>query len=157
MTTHDYIGQLGDFDFLVGTWQVSNRCLRRRNEGSSDWDTFEATSQGWSLLDGGMSVDEIRFPSKGFTGATVRTLDHATRRWSIYWASSKTGHLYPPVHGGFSGDRGEFYGEDMDDGRRVAVRFIWLRGRDEARWEQAFSLDGEKWETNWVMAFRRTS
>ena len=155
MSAGDYIGRRGDFDFLVGTWTVRNRRLRRRHEGSSDWDVFDATSQAWTHLDGGVSVDEIRFPAKGFAGCTVRTLDHAARRWSIYWINSNIGQLFPPVHGGFAGDRGEFFGEDTDDGLRVAVRFVWMRGVDEARWEQAFSLDGRNWETNWVMEFRR--
>jgi hypothetical protein len=59
------------------------------------------------------------------------------------------------VVGGFDGERGEFVGEDLDEGRRVDVRFIWTRGTERARWEQAFSLDGRAWETNWVMEFKR--
>jgi hypothetical protein len=38
----------------------------------------------------------------------------------------------------------------------VHVRFVWLRlGPNSARWEQAFSFDGQTWETNWTMAFTR--
>jgi hypothetical protein len=62
----------------------------------------------------------------------------------------------PPVVGGFAGDRGEFYGEDEDEGRPVRVRFVWTRlSPDAARWEQAFSFGGGPWETNWVMEFTR--
>ena len=68
------------------------------------------------------------------------------------------GQLFPPVHGGFDGDRGEFHGHDEDEGRAVEVRFVWNRlGADAARWEQAFSLDGRAWEVNWMMEMRRTS
>ena len=155
MGAPQFIGNTHDFDFLVGRWHVTNRCLRRRHEGSSDWDEFTATMQGWSLLDGGVSVDEIHFPAKGSSGCTVRTLDRAQQRWSIYWISSTVGRLFPPVTGGVAGDRGEFYGDDTDEGRRVDVRFIWQRGPDKAHWEQAFSLDGRGWETNWVMELRR--
>jgi hypothetical protein len=64
----------------------------------------------------------------------------------------------PPVVGGFAGDRGEFYGEDVDEGRPVRVRFVWTRlSPDTARWEQAFSYDGGPWETNWVMEFTRAA
>ena len=137
---------------------MANRRLRRRFAGSDDWDEFTATSQAWAHLDGCVSVDEIRFPTKGFNGFTVRTLDHEAARWSIYWIDSTSGTLFPPVHGGFAVDRGEFYGEDTDEGRPVSVRFIWTKlGRDAARWEQAFSRDGAAWETNWVMAFSRTA
>lgn len=153
----DFVGQLNDFDFLVGdTWKVANRRLRIRLGASSDWYTFDATQQAWSLLDGGVSVDEMKCPSEGFSGCTVRTLDRVRKQWSIHWINSNSGKLFPPVHGGFAGARGEFYGEDEDDGRPVKVRFIWNKlGPDAARWEQAFSLDGREWETNWVMDFTR--
>ena len=153
-----FIGRPNDFAFLAGRWQVANRRPRRRLAGCTDWEHFDATSQGWSLLDGGVSVDEIRFASQGGSGCTLRTLDRAARRWSIYWINSREGRLFPPVHGGFDGDRGEFHGDDEDDGRAVKVRFVWHRlGPDAASWEQAFSLDGDTWETNWVMDMRRTA
>jgi hypothetical protein len=156
MNTQSFIGTEHDFDFLIGHWAVSNRRLRHRGVGSSDWDSFPAECQGWALLGGGVSVDEIHFSTRGFSGCTLRTLDRAARRWSIYWINSSDGRLFPPVHGGFHGPRGEFYGDDMDDGRAVKVRFVWTReGVDEARWEQAFSPAGAGWETNWVMEFRR--
>ena len=152
----DFIGRPNDFAFLAGRWQVANRRLRRRLAGSDEWDRFDAAMQGWSLLDGGVSVDEIRFPTLGWSGCTLRTLDTASRRWSIYWVNSREGRLFPPVHGGFDGDRGEFFGDDEDDGRPVKVRFVWTRlGPDAARWEQAFSTDGRTWEVNWVMEMHR--
>ena len=157
-TPQEFIGTEHDFDFLVGHWHVTNHRLRQRGVASQDWDTFEAQSQGWSLLGGGVSVDEIHFGTRGFSGCTVRTLDRATRQWAIYWINSTDGRLFPPVHGGFAGRRGEFHGIDEDGGLPVKVRFVWtVRGPDEARWEQAFSPDGAHWETNWVMAFRRSA
>ncbi len=61
------------------------------------------------------------------------------------------------MHGRFDGNRGEFLGEDNDDGRPVQVRFVWTRiDATHARWEQAFSYDqGAHWELNWVMEFSR--
>lgn len=155
MTSTAFAGQPRDFDFLVGPWKVANRRLRRRHEGSSDWDVFDATMQAWSLHAGAVSVDEIHFPARNFSGCTVRTLDRAQQRWSIYWVNSNVGRLETPVTGGFDGARGEFYGPDTDEGRRIDVRFIWRRDPDTPRWEQAFSLDGRAWEINWVMEFSR--
>jgi hypothetical protein len=156
MTSSPFIGRPGDFDFLLGHWQVHNRRLRQRHAGRTEWDEFPATSQAWVMLDGAVSVDEMRFPTQAFSGMTLRTLDPATKRWSIYWINSTNGQLFPPVHGGFDGERGEFYGEDSDGGRAVQVRFIWTRlGPDAARWEQAFALAGGAWEDNWVMELRR--
>lgn len=150
-----FIGRPHDFDFLCGHWQLTNRRLRARLAGCTEWDEFPATVDAQVLLDGAVSVDETRFPTRGFTGMTMRTLDRQTNQWAIYWVNSGDGRLQAPVHGGFDGDRGEFYGDDTDAGRAVKVRFVWTRGTDAARWEQAFALPGGEWETNWVMAMRR--
>ena len=155
----EFIGRPHDFDFLAGGhWNVLNRRLERRHVGSDDWDEFPGIEQAWTHLNGIVSVDEIQFPTQGFGGCTVRTLDLEAKRWSIYWINSRVGTLFTPVHGGFCGDRGEFFGDDDDDGRPVKVRFVWERlGPDTARWSQAFSLDGRIWETNWVMEMQRAT
>lgn len=152
-----FVAKPHDFDFLVGRWNVANRRLRERHFGLEDWEEFPATSTAWSLHDGRVSVDEIHFPSQGFSGMSLRTLEPATRRWSIRWVNSRKGVLEPPVRGGFDGGHGEFYGEDFDLGRPVLVRFIWSGTATRTpRWEQAFSIDGGKtWETNWIMSFTR--
>jgi len=151
-----FVGRPHDFDFLVGRWDVRNRRLKQRHVGCTEWDDFPGLEQASTCLNGIVSVDEIDFPTRGFGGVTVRTLDLATQRWAIHWINSRSGVLEPPVHGGFCGDRGEFFGDDFDDGRAVRVRFIWERlGPDAARWTQAFALAGGAWETNWVMDMQR--
>ncbi|HEX4779356.1 MAG TPA: hypothetical protein VH301_01300, partial [Usitatibacter sp.] len=59
----------------------------------------------------------------------------------------------PGQVGGFDGDTGLFYGQDMDGDKPVKVVYRWTRqGAGKARWEQAFSYDdGKTWETNWTM------
>lgn len=150
-------GSVRDFDFLAGRWTVSNRRLRERLVGCDEWEAFPATSQCFRLMDGVVNVDEIRFPTRGNAGTTVRTFDLVAQRWSIYWISGTDGILTTPVVGGFEGDQGVFLGDEPIDGRMVTVRFLWTRiGTGAARWEQAFSIDGgETWETNWTMAFER--
>jgi hypothetical protein len=149
-------GDVHDFDFLHGDWTFQNRRLKKRWVGSDDWDEFPATMRCEGHMGGMVNVDENLFPARGFSGMTIRTFSLARRQWFIYWISSSQGDLLPPVVGGFTGDRGEFYGEDTDDGRPIKARFIWTRlSPDTARWEQAFSLDGEAWETNWVMDHTR--
>ena len=94
-------------------------------------------------------LDELYFPTKGWSGLTLRLFDLEKRQWLIYWVSSKTGVLGTPVVGGRDGERGEFYGSDDDDGRAVTVRDTWTKvDQDHARWEQAFSYDGRAWWTN---------
>ncbi|HVO05898.1 MAG TPA: hypothetical protein VMT83_03855 [Burkholderiaceae bacterium] len=151
-------GDVHDFDFLVGRWRVHNRRLSTRLRGAHDWKEFPATHRLEQRLGGQVNVDQMDFPTEGFSGMTVRAFDLAQRRWAIHWISSTSGVLYPPVFGGFetSSDTGTFVGRDVDDGRDVHVCFLWQRlGCDAARWEQAFSLDGHHWETNWVMQFTR--
>ncbi|MGZ6139534.1 MAG: hypothetical protein ACXWLA_02625 [Myxococcaceae bacterium] len=149
-------GDLHDFDFLDGAWNVHNRFLRRRLQGDDVWEEFPATSRLERRLGSLVNVDEIVFPTRGFTGMTVRLFDSRERRWAIYWTDSRRAVLFPPVFGGFDGDRGLFYGEDSEGGRTVQVRFIWeRRAGGGAHWEQAFSLDRCTWETNWTMEFTR--
>ena len=149
-------GDVHDFDFLAGDWLVHNRYLRNRLTGDRVWEEFAGRARCELRLGGLVNVDEIDFPARGFTGMTVRLFDLQERRWSIYWTDSRRAVLSPPVRGGFDGERGLFYGEDLEGGRPVRVRFIWeRRSEGEALWQQAFSLDGASWETNWVMELRR--
>lgn len=148
-----------DFDFLIGSWEVSNRRLKTLLSGSDDWDAFPATSVCHSLFGGTANVDEIVFPTKGFAGATLRLFDHEHEEWSLYWASSRTGTLFPPVVGGFRDGRGDFYGDDEHEGTPIRAHFVWseITGTS-ARWEQEFSADGgETWETNWIMELSRAA
>jgi len=59
--------------------------------------------------------------------------------------------------GGFVQGRGEFYDQELFEGRAIFCRFIWSGITETAcRWEQAFSADGGiSWETNWIMEFTR--
>ena len=148
-----------DFDFLMGSWKVENRRLRERLKGSNVWEEFEATSVARPLLGGVGNEDEYRTDhGGGFIGMSFRFFDLSAKKWSIYWASSRTGTLDPPVTGSISGDTGVFDGVDVFEGRPIHVRYIWSRIRSGSpRWEQAFSADdGETWETNWIMDFSRT-
>jgi hypothetical protein len=148
---------MNDFDFFAGTWNVANRRLTKRLAGSDDWEEFPGRSVARRFFDGAGSFDEIEFPTKGWRGASTRLYDPSTELWSIYWASSLTGRLDPPVAGRFVDGIGEFQGDDVWEGQPVRVRFIWSRiTPTSARWEQAFSADGgREWETNWYMDFTR--
>ena len=148
---------MNDFDFLVGTWDSTQRRLRKRLVGSDDWEVFSGHSVGYRLFDGAANVDEITFPTLGQRGLSLRLYDPSTELWSIYWAVP--GVLFPPVTGRFDEHGvGEFFGEEEQDGRPVLVRFRWSDiTASTARWQQAFSVDGgENWETNWVMDFHRS-
>ncbi|MFI1401179.1 hypothetical protein [Streptomyces sp. NPDC020681] len=147
-----------DFDFLVGEWAVANRRLKDFLDESSGWEEFTAVSRASRHFDGGANFDEIEFPTMGFRGLTLRLYDTEREEWSLYWSNDRRGVLDPPVVGRFGADgRGVFHGDDTYQGKDVRVRFLWSGITETtARWEQAFSVDGEKtWLTNWVMESTR--
>lgn len=149
-----------DFDFLHGDWRVHSRRLVSRLTGSDEWDEFAAEASCWPILGGSGNVDTFRPITgqwQGFEGSAYRIFDPATGLWSIYWADNVINRLTPPVLGRFVNGRGEFYGDDEEEGAPVRVRFLWT-GIEGAtpHWEQAFSVDGgATWEVNWTMAFTR--
>ncbi|MFE3857942.1 hypothetical protein ACFXPN_43250 [Streptomyces griseorubiginosus] len=146
-----------DFDFFHGAWAVVNRRRTDFLDPDASWEEFPGTSRCRPLFDGAANIDEIDLPHLGAKGATLRLFDRGTEQWSLNWAASRTGTLFPPVIGQFEGGRGEFYGDDTHDGKDVRVRFVWSDiSSAGARWEQAFSVDhGETWVTNWTMDFTR--
>src|SRR5580658_8314268 len=152
-----HTGDMHDFDFFVGGWKATQRRLKARGVGSSDWETFPAVECLTLYLGGLATVDELYMPTKKRAGLTLRTFNVEKRQWSIHWVSSATGQIDPvPMVGGFDGKRGEFYADDQEDGRPIKVRFLWNKlDNDHARWEQAFSYDNKTWETNWIADFTR--
>ncbi len=58
-----------DFDFVVGTWDVANRRLTQRLVGSTELEEFPGTSECRSILSRSGNVQEIEFPTRGFSGA----------------------------------------------------------------------------------------
>jgi hypothetical protein len=149
-----------DFDFLIGTWKVHHRTLMKRLKGSTDWDEFEGDTVSRKILNGLGNMDEnIIHRKKGPVHAiTLRLFNPESKEWSIYWSTDLTGTLDVPMIGGFKDGRGEFYSQEIFEGRHIYNRFIWSKiTATSCQWEQAFSIDGGKtWETNWVMEFERT-
>jgi hypothetical protein len=151
-----------DFDFWFGHWHVRNARLKQRLAGSTAWEHFDATQTCTPILGGIGNIDDFVTDWGGnaqgpFRGMTLRLFDVARREWSIYWASSRSGVLEPPVTGRFENGIGTFIGDDIHEGRRVLARFIWSGiTPTQAHWEQALSADdGRTWETNWTMQMTR--
>ncbi len=76
--------------------------------GSGELDEFPAVSCTRVYLDGLANVDEIYFPTKGWSGLTIRHFDVEAKPWSIYWINSRDGKMFPAAVGGFDGKIGEF-------------------------------------------------
>lgn len=150
---------LHDFAFQTGDWRVLHRKLKRRLVGETEWLAFDGTCHAWEVMGGAGNFEEhfLDDPTGPYHATTMRRLDPASDRWSIWWFDSREAALGPPVQGRFENGVGTFFGDDTLDGRPIVMRFIWsgITG-DAAQWEQAFSPDrGVTWETNWVMQFER--
>ena len=149
-------GKAGEFDFLSGEWAISHRQLRSSNPDV--WDTFEGEATCWSILDGTVSIEELRIPSRNFSGMGLRMLDQQKQLWSDFWVNARTGaFLAPGVVGGFADGRGVFISDESEADQRILVRGTWDSiTTSSCRWQQATSRDGgQTWDTNWSMAWSR--
>jgi hypothetical protein len=148
-----------DFDFLIGTWNVHHHTLRKRLKGSTDWHEFDGETVSRKILNGLGNMDEniIHRETGPVHAITLRLFNPESKEWSIYWSTDLTGILDVPMIGGFKNGRGEFYSQEVFEGRHIYNRFIWSKiTQTSCQWEQAFSIDGGKtWETNWIMEFER--
>jgi hypothetical protein len=151
-----------DFDFMVGSWNVTHRRLNERLVGCTAWTEFTGTSSTRKILRGFGNVEDnvLHFPEGPVHAVAVRSFDPKTRTWAIWWLDGRSPHcLDVPVVGQFAQGVGSFYAEDVMDGRPIRVRFFWHPNPgSRPRWEQAFSADaGRTWEVNWVMHFERVA
>lgn len=152
-----------DFDFLIGKWKVHHWRLNGRLVGSHDWVEFGGTSQLWMTMDGKGTVDDnyIGLPSGPYRAVGLRGYDPKTQTWAIWWLDGRNanGPLAPPTIGNFDFKNGvgTFYGDDINNGKPVKVRYTWSKiTKNSAHWEQAESPDhGKTWEVNWRMDFTR--
>ncbi len=148
-----------DFDFEFGEWNAKLRRRLRPLTGSTEWVEYQGTSVVRRVWDGKANLGELDVSGTAgrIVGLSLRLYDPAARQWRISWANSADGQLGPPMIGGFQNGRGEFYNQEMFNGRAIFVRFIFSDIRpDSFRLEQAFSDDGGKtWEPNWISEFTR--
>jgi hypothetical protein len=152
-TTQERDGQR-DFDFAMGTWKIHLSRLDHPLTGSKKWIEFDGTLVARKLWDGRANVEEVELnsPAGPIEGLTLRLYNPRSRQWNIYWADSKNGVMDTSAQiGQFKNGRGEFYGQDMLDGRLIYVRFVWTKtDSDSPHFEQSYSDDGGKtWEVNW--------
>ena len=148
-----------DFDYLVGNWNLSNRKLKTRLAGSTEWISFESRVEMHQILGGLGNIDKYTDLSTGkpYEGVALRLFNPETRLWSIYWADSNSGSLDPPVVGSFENKVGHFFARDTYKGRNIIVVFRWdVRDPQFPIWSQAFSTDeGKTWEWNSINVSER--
>jgi hypothetical protein len=103
-------GAAGDFDFLSGNWKIQHRQLKNKK-----WDLYESEATVYGILGGVASVEELRIPSRNFSGMGLRLLDIERKLWADYWVNSKSGVLgSAPAWGSFSNGVGIWDSADVD-------------------------------------------
>ena len=144
------------FQFLEGRWRVHHRMLKEPM--GEDWVEFKGSARFITLLDGLVSVEELRDAKGQPFGGAMRTFDRETRRWADRWVPARFGVLQEPQYGTVADGVGIFESPDSYDGKPMLARGTWKRvTRDEVTWEQAISFDdGKSWKTTWFMRFERT-
>ena len=148
-----------DFDFEFGAWKIRLSRLQRPLSGSTTWVEYEGTSVVRRVWNGRANLGELEVagPAGQIKGLTLRLYNPASRQWNISWANSSDGTMGPPMIGEFRNGRGEFFNQELLNGRAIYVRFIFSDITPASfRFEQAFSDDGGKtWEANWKATFTR--
>jgi hypothetical protein len=151
-----------DFDFLIGNWKAHVRRLPDRLNKSNVWVEYDGISHHKKLLDSNANFEEFDVTSTDnklhIKAQTLRLYNPTSHQWSIYLVDLDNGTLdTPPVVGGFTGKRGEFFHQENFKGRTILVRYVWLDiSPKSARMEQSFSPDGGKtWEVNWICELSR--
>jgi len=131
--------------------------LNRRLVGSTEWVEFDGTTVCRKVLDGRAEVEEMNVESADkhtrIQGMALRLYNPEAHQWSIYWVNGADGVMEQnPMVGEFNNGRGEFYNQQVYEGRAIYARFIWSGvNTNSPHFEQAFSTDGGKtWETNWI-------
>jgi hypothetical protein len=159
-TMHGNGKRSDDFDVQIGDWFVKHRRLKERLAACDDWEEFDGTCSMYPVLGGNGNVEDnvLHIPSGAYRAVALRSFDPGTQAWAIWWLDSGDPHaLDVPVIGKFEDHVGTFFATITVKARPVLVRFLWLRtNKTSPRWEQAMSTDdGDTWETNWIMDFRR--
>lgn len=145
------------FHFLAGEWQVRHRKLKEPWAEPEAWNHFDGTASFRTLVDGLVSVEELRDGKGVPMGGAVRTFDRERRVWSDSWVGARDGILQPGVIGRFDGPVGTFTTADTYGDQVILARGVWRRvSADEVTWEQFFSRDhGASWLLTWHMRFLR--
>jgi hypothetical protein len=143
-----------DFDFEIGTWKTHLRRLLRPLTGSTTWVEYDGTTVVRKVWEGRANLVELVAdgPAGHFEGLNLRLYNSESRQWSLNFSSSGSGTLAPPSIGEFQNGRGEFYNQEMLNGKAILVRFVISDiTPNSVRFEQSFSGDGGKnWEVNWI-------
>jgi hypothetical protein len=143
-----------DFDFEIGKWKTHLSRRLRPLTGSTTWVEYDGTTVVRKVWNGRANLVELDVagPAGHIEALSLRLYNPESHQWSLNFANSGGGTMSVPTIGEFKNGRGEFYDQELLNGRAILVRFVVSPvNANLIRFEQAFSDDGGKtWESNWV-------
>ena len=143
-----------DFDFEIGTWKTHLRRLLRPLTGSTTWVEYDGATVVRKVWNGRANLVELTVDGAAghLEALSLRLYNPDSRQWSLNFSNSATGTMSQPPIGEFRNGRGEFYDQEMLNGRAILVRFVISDiTPTSVHFEQSFSDDGGKtWEPNWI-------
>ncbi|HYP17143.1 MAG TPA: hypothetical protein VEQ65_08020 [Opitutus sp.] len=143
-----------DFDFEIGTWRTHLRRRLKPLTGSNEWIEMNGITTVRKVWNGRANLVELVADGAGrhFEGLSLRLYHPEGRQWSLHFSNAANGEMAVPTVGEFRNGRGEFYSQELYNGRTILVRFVISDiTADSVRFEQAFSDDyGRTWEVNWI-------
>ena len=143
-----------DFDAHFGKWRTKLKRLKNPLSSSTMWLEYEGTTLVRSIWNGRANIVEldVKGDSGAIEGVSLRLYNPQTKQWSLNFASMTNGILTIPTIGGFKNEVGEFFNEDLYNGKKILVRFIITKTSTFSfHFEQSFSEDnGINWEINWI-------
>jgi len=148
-----------DFDFDLGNWRTHSTRLLHPLTGSTTWADMDGVTVVRKVWDGRANLAEYK--ANGSAGQvqliSLRWYNPDAHQWNLDFATPNVGTLGIPNIGVFSNGRGDFYDQELYNGKTILIRFsIWGITHDTAQSEQAFSDDGGKtWEVNWINKYTR--
>jgi hypothetical protein len=143
-----------DFDFHIGLWKTHLKRRLHPLTGSNTWVEYDGTTVVRKIWNGRANLVELKAdgPAGHFEGLNLRLYNPKSHQWSLNFANASDGTLTQPAIGEFKNGRGEFFDQEMLNGRAILVRFVISDvTANSCRFEQSFSNDGGKtWEVNWI-------
>lgn len=143
-----------DFDFETGTWKTHLSRRLHPLTGSTTWVEYDGTTVVRKVWKGRANLVELEVdgPAGHIEAMSLRLYNAEAHQWSLNFANSSGGTMGQPTIGEFKDGHGEFYDQEMLNGRAILVRFIISDiTANSCHFEQAFSGDGGKtWEVNWI-------
>jgi hypothetical protein len=143
-----------DFDFDIGVWKTHLKRLVHPLTGSTTWVELDGTTEVRKIWNGRANLAELETDAASghLQVLSLRLYDPKARQWSLNTSNVNVGTLSVPTIGEFKNGRGEFFDQEIFNGRTILVRNVWSGiTADGCRFEQSFSDDGGKtWEVNWI-------